>query len=316
MKSLDLYKNDVLSIFVCSSVGRGDSDAHSDIDLHFIYKDTLRDFKMYATLEEGIAVDWVWEPYEHYNDFEEIMCHFSKPHNIKNSIILYDPHGWFGELKNQVIPDLEKKDYVLRRVKLLWENKSRSLEQAIQTDQFGDFIRSFMQYRTIALIPLAACTLDPSARKLLIQAKRSLELLGANSDAGMFELLFGCRGITKNEALHFSTRMMETYDYCIKVQTADYHGINPPKRDYHYNGIKQLIEEGFHKEAIHPILEWISLADYRITQDTGRTGWWTSYKDELYNRLGLSPEGMNVKKEFMLDTHNLLKKYCNVRGFN
>lgn len=118
-------------------------------------------------------------------------------------------------------------------------------------------------------MPLAACTVDPNGRKLLLQAGGSLQGLGAQRGASMLLRLLGCHGIGKSEAEYFLNRMIEAYDYCIGVQRADYHGINQPKRDCHYKGIRQLIEEGCHQEALYPILDWMWLAESRITQDTG-----------------------------------------------
>ncbi len=83
-----MSEEQVKAIYVCSSVARGEADAHSDIDLHLVYREPGNSFKMYATLEEGVAVDWVWEPLEDYSRVEEILSHYAKPHNLANGVML------------------------------------------------------------------------------------------------------------------------------------------------------------------------------------------------------------------------------------
>lgn len=307
---IDLYKDEVLAIYISSSVGRGDSDENSDIDLHLVYKEYGRKFNMYATLENDIVVDWAWEPFERYSDIEEVKSHFAKPHNINNSICIYDPQGWFQNLKDNISPCINSREYAAKRAKLLWDDKSKFYYAAINTCDYKEFEKNYKGFLSAVLIPLAACSVDPSARKLLLQAKNSLVKLGAGKDSDIFEHLFGCYNIDKAEALYYLNKMIETFDYCLEVQSADYHGINQPKRNYHYYGIKKFIDDGYHKEAIYPIRDWITVADYRITKDTGTTGWWTQNKNELYKRLGVCQEYMSEKKEIMNKTVDIIKKYC------
>ncbi len=316
-------KGQAKAIYVCSSVARGDADVHSDIDLHLVCLEPGGSFKMYATLEEGVAVDWVWEPLEDYSRVEEILSHYAKPHNLAHAIILYDPGGWLSRMKQQVVPQLGSQGYVTERLARLWELKHMSFQRVIQTESFEAFVPAFMEdLRIGCLLPLAACIVDPSARKLLYQAGRALEKLGAEAgdslrsdlpqyEASMLLRLFGCHDFNKREADYFLDRMMEVYDYCIHVQKADYHGINPAKHGCHSGGIRQWIGEGYHQEAMYPILDWMWVAEYRITKDSGCTGWWTAYKEELFQRMGLTPEGMQAKKEQLIAVHHMLQQACN-----
>jgi predicted nucleotidyltransferase len=320
--SLHLFEKQVKAVYVCSSAARGDADAHSDIDLHLVYREPGSSFKMYATLEEGIAVDWVWEPLEDYSRVEEILSHYAKPHNLAHAVILYDPEGWLNRLKQQVVPQLERRDCVAQRLARLWNQKHTSFQRVMQTEGFEAFVPAYMEdFRIGCLLPLAACTVDPSARKLLFQAGRSLEKLGAEAgdslhgelpqlEAPMLLHLLGCHDFTKSEAEYFLARMMEVYDYCIGVQKADYHGINQPKRSCHSGGIRHWIGEGYHREAMYPIMDWMWVAEYRITKESGCTGWWTAYKEELFQRLGLTPEGMEAKKEQLKAVHHMLRQVC------
>lgn len=315
-------KEQAKAIYVCSSVARGDADVHSDIDLHLVNLEPGSSFKMYVTLEEGVAVDWVWEPLEDYSRVEEILSHYAKPHNLAHAVIVYDPEGWLNHLKQQIAPQLESRDYITQRLAYLWKLKHMSFQRMIRTEGFDAFVPAFMEdFRIGCLLPLAACIVDPSARKLLYQAGRSLERLGAEaenslhtglpqSEAPMLLRLFGCHDISKSDADYFLDRMMEVYDYCIAVQKADYHGINPPKRSCHSGGIRQWIGEGYHREAMYPILDWMWVAEYRITKDSGSPGWWTAYKEELFQRLGLTPEGMEAKKGQLIAVHHMLQQVC------
>jgi predicted nucleotidyltransferase len=315
-------KEQAKAIYVCSSVARGDADAHSDIDLHLVNLEPGSSFKMYATLEEGIAVDWVWEPLEDYSRMEVILSHYAKPHNLAHAVILYDPEGWLSHMKHQVVPQLGSQSYVTQRLVRLWELKHMSLQRVIQTESFEAFVPAFMEdFRIGCLLPLTACIVDPSARKLLYQANRSLEKLHSEAgdslrsdlpqyEASMLLRLFGCHDFSKSEAYYFLDRMMETYDYCIEVQKADCHGINQPKRSCHSGGIRQWIGEGYHQEAMYPILDWMWVAEYRITKDSGCIGWWTAYKEELFQRLGLMPEVMQAKKEQLIAVHHKLQQTC------
>lgn len=38
-KNIDFINDEVIAVFICSSVGRGDSDENLDIDLHLVYKE-------------------------------------------------------------------------------------------------------------------------------------------------------------------------------------------------------------------------------------------------------------------------------------
>lgn len=316
-------KEQAKAIYVSSSVARGDADVHSDIDLHLVYLEPRSSFKMYATLEEGVAVDWVWEPLEDYSRVEEILSHYAKPHNLAHAVILYDPEGWLSHMKQQVKSQLASQGYVTQRLAHLWELKQKSFQRVIQTESYEAFVPAFMEdFRIGCLLPLAACIVDPSARKLLYQACESLEKLGAKArdsfcselpqyEASMLLRLFGCHDFSKREADYFLGRMMEVYDHCIHVQKADYHGINPVKRGCHDGGIRQWIGEGYHREAMYPILDWMWVAEYRITKDSGCIGWWTAYKEELFQRMGLTPEGMQAKKERLIVVHHMLQQACN-----
>ncbi|MFM9328233.1 nucleotidyltransferase domain-containing protein [Paenibacillus mesotrionivorans] len=61
-----MNEEQVKAIYVCSSVARGEADAHSDIDLHQVYR----------------------EPLEDYSRVEEILSHYAKPHNLANGVML------------------------------------------------------------------------------------------------------------------------------------------------------------------------------------------------------------------------------------
>lgn len=252
----------------------------------------------------------MWEPLETYNDPEMIKCHFAKPHNIGNSICIYDPQGWFSNLKASISPYIYDKQYAFKRSEILWNDKFDHYKQAVDANNYNEFEYHFKCFLSTMLIPLATFIVDPSARKLLKQAKESLVNLGAEEHCEIFHELIGCHDIKIEEALHFLDKMMEVYDYCIKVQRGDYHGINQPKRNCHYYGIRKLIDQGYYRESIYPIFDWLTVAEYRISQDAGISGWWTQNKNALYKRLKIGPDYMNEKKQLMDETVEIIESYC------
>lgn len=298
-----------LCAYISSSVATNQATEFSNLNIRVVFKESNQRLKHKTTVEEGIVVEWVYEPREHYETTDKINGGFIEPYNINTGILVYDPTNWLITLKKEIQPNVYNEEILKNRVDKLWgtvQDLYLGIDEINQYDDFMDYFKMLLM--PTLLIPIAATATDPCKRTLLQQAKRSFEYLGFSEQSHVFHQLIGCCDITRQEAHYFLESMLQMYDFCIEVQNKDYHGINKEKRNYLLNSYKRMINDGDYQDVMYPILDWMWLIDFRITTDTGDTGWWTDLLKSLEHRLKFSPAYFKEKKVLLIQTMDVIKR--------
>jgi len=265
---LVLERGDVVGVFICGSIARDKPVTYTDVDLRVIVDSELKP-PTTCTLVEDIPLEWVYIPQSKYEDLESVLNAPFLALELAQAIILYDATGFLEELKMNVLAAYRHRVHVVARAQKLLSAAKEMYEHVKENFETGQEVSPW-DFRCLIFwtgeTPPLLLNETPNHKKMFVNLKNVAQQLDCPTLYPMGLETLGADDITSEEAVGFLMDTLDSIDYINDIgQTGHFHLANE-KREYWESGIRELINQGYHRESVWPMLTIISSSAPLIRQ--------------------------------------------------
>jgi hypothetical protein len=225
----------------------------------------------YDLAYKGLILEYGAAPIEDYESPERVLANPSLASNLAVNSILSDPIGMLAPLQKAVALEYPRRTWVMARcdsAKNAAQNALNGLHQANAPFDAYPHLSEFI-ISLSGLIAFAGLK-PPTHRRSLVLAKKVLETYG---QADLHEEILGAYG-----SLHVSKAQVEEYlldcaaafDKAVEVTRTPFQfqfKLHPHVKPYFIEGSREMIEEGYHREAVLWIAAGTLISTYAIQLD-------------------------------------------------
>ncbi|MBI1926836.1 hypothetical protein HYR99_21655, partial [Candidatus Poribacteria bacterium] len=127
-------REDVMSVFVCGSMAKEPPPAYADVDLRVVIEADQAEASYYE-VKRGVPLEWVFVPQRRFDSREELLNAAFLALELVNGVIIYDPRGWLGQVRDEIRSVYGHPSYRIARSQRLLD-AARSLYEGIRK-RFG-----------------------------------------------------------------------------------------------------------------------------------------------------------------------------------
>lgn len=253
-------RGDVISVFVCGSIVKKSPPDYADVDLRVVIEADEMEAGFFE-MKQGVPLEWTFVPKRRFDDRHTLLNASFLALELAKGIIIYDPAGWLGQVREDILSVYEHTSYQIQRsqrlldaAKLLYGEIQARFEIGEPAPLWAVRCTIFWTGETPALM----LNEIPNHRRLMVELKDVGERLNAPElyPTGLETL--GAEGIDTSDVETFLTDALDSITYVNAVSDTTHFHISLDKRAYWEHGIRQMLVEGYHHEAIWPILTLMS----------------------------------------------------------
>ena len=253
-------RGDVISVFVCGSIVKESPPDYADVDLRVVIETDGLEAGLFE-MKQGVPIEWTFVPKRRFGDRNTLLTASFLALELAKGIIIYDPSGWLGQVREDILADCDRPSYRIERsqrlldaAKLLYDGIQGSFESGEQVPLWDVRCAMFWTGETPALM----LNEIPNHRRLMVELKDAGDRLNAPElyAAGLETL--GAEGVGTSDVETFLIDALDSITYVNTVSDTPHFHISLDKRAYWEHGIRQMLAEGYYREAIWPILTLMS----------------------------------------------------------
>jgi hypothetical protein len=247
----------------------------SDVDLKILVDIDPQDLIFERTLRhqnlslKGITLEPTFNSFQDFSSPEHVLADYRYAAHFTVPNILSDPSGELIKIQKAVARQFAQKLWVVKRIEgardfTLWGF------DALQSGSFPDRMFSLnLASWGIAQIPLHADLRPPTGRKCGILF---LDIMRNHGKQSLHEAtleFLGSRSMARNDVIRHLDDLSKTFDRAVEIvrspSTGDY--VNKAARPVVIDGSWELVNDGFHREAMSWISVMRSIVQQTILQD-------------------------------------------------
>jgi hypothetical protein len=232
---------------------------YKDVDLNILVQDgpswAVNDISYKGLILEYGAVNA-----EAYRSPEIVLSDPRLASNLAVNSILLDPAGLLDTLHKTVAKEYPRRKWVLARCESAKDDARQSLEELSRANSPIEaiFPLGFLMLALAGLIAIAGLK-PPTTRRSLVLAKEVLETWGEADLQEEILSVYGCVHLNKPQ-VEFQLEVCATaFDRAVEVTRTPIpyrYKLHPHVKPYFIDGAKEMIDEGYHREAVL----WITAA--------------------------------------------------------
>lgn len=253
-------RGDVISVFACGSIVKKPPPDYADVDLRVVIEaDGLE--AGFFEMKHGVPLEWTFFPKRRFDDWNTLLNASFLALELAKGIIVYDPTGWLGQVRADILSvydhpsyQIERSQRLLDAAKSLYDRIRGSFESGEQASLWDVRCAIFWTGESPALMLNEV----PNHRRLMVELKDVSVRLDAPElyPAGLETL--GAEGVGETEVETFLIDALDSITYVNTFSDIPHFHISLDKRAYWEHGIRQMLAEGYYREAIWPILTLMS----------------------------------------------------------
>jgi len=236
---------------------------YKDVDMNILSSD-IQNSEVHEVSYKGLILEYGVAPIEDYQSPEQVLADPSLASNLAVNNILSDPTGMLSTLHKIVALEYPRRKWVLARCNSAKNTAKNLLNELSQSNSPSDayFNLSWLIINLCGLIAFAGLR-PPTHRRSLVLAKKVLEIY---EQADLYEEILTVYG-----SIHMSKTQVEAYlpdcaaafDKAVEVTQTPFplkFKLHPHVKPYFIEGSREMIKEGYHREAVLWIAasSWIS----------------------------------------------------------
>lgn len=217
---------------------------------------------------EGITLETTYSPFQRFSSPESVLADFGYAAHFTRSNILSDSTGNLTKIQKAVTAQFAYKKWVIKRIEgtrdiALWGLNS------LQSGSYVDRMLALWYATGIAGIPLQADLRPPTIRKGGIVFLQVMKSHGRQDLHDSILKIYGCHSMTRIDVEMHLDDLTNTFDRAVEIVQSGSMGdyINPIARPIVINGARELINGGFHREAMIWISSMRTICQQTILQD-------------------------------------------------
>ena len=208
---------------------------------------------------EGLMLEIVHMSREVYSSAEEVLSNPTLAYDVAFGEILADPEGIFEALQPLVAKQFADREWVVARMEVEKLLISGSIQRIEEADSSGEAAFALAWFGAFLAGMTAVVHLrTPTHRRGLILMR---ELLWSRNGSDLYEEVLeslGYLNLTPEKVQSFQDDFAESFDYAVAVnrgRTPFSFKLNAHIRPYVVDGCQEMIDEGYHREAMF----WITI---------------------------------------------------------
>jgi len=183
---------------------------------------------------------------------------------LAKAIILYDPTGFLGNLKMDVLTAYRHCSHVIARAQKLLNAAKEMYKHVRQNFETGQEVSPW-DLRCVIFwtgeTPPLLLNETPNHKKMFVNLKNIAQQLDCPILYPMGLETLGAEDITEDEAIGFLIDALDSIDYVNAIGQVRHFHLSTEKREYWENGIRELIDHGYYRESVWPMLTIISSSE-------------------------------------------------------
>ena len=244
--------------------------SYRDVDMNILSRDT-QNTEVYDVSYKGLMVEYGAAPIEDYQSPERVLANPSLASNLAVNSILSDPIGRLAPLQKAVEFEYSHRKWVVARcdsAKDSAENSINGLRQA--NSPFDAYPHLSELIVSLSGLIAFAGLKPPTHRRSLVLAKKVLESYG---QADLHEEIlagYGSIHMGKAEVQAYLLDCVAAFDKAVEVTRTPFpfqFKLHPHVKPYFIEGSREMIEEGYHREAVPWIAAGTLISAYAIQLD-------------------------------------------------
>jgi hypothetical protein len=260
---LAMERKDIIGVFICGSIAGDKPVTYADVDLRVILNSELKPPTM-CTFVKGVPLEWVYIPKSICEHLEDVLKTPFLPLELAKAIILYDPTGFLGNLKMDVLTAYRHCSHVIARAQKLLNAAKEMYKHVRQNFETGQEVSPW-DLRCVIFwtgeTPPLLLNETPNHKKMFVNLKNIAQQLNCPMLYPMGLETLGAEDITADEAIGFLMDTLDSIDYVNAVGQVRHFHLSSEKRKYWENGIRELIDQGYYRESVWPMLTIISSSE-------------------------------------------------------
>jgi hypothetical protein len=284
--------------FFYGSVANMPKDAtyytNKDVDIYIVMEDKKQvPFIQDKIIYKNVLLECVFHNAEELSSVNAVLSDPENAHNLFMGNIILDPKGLLRNLNQSILKEYNHKKWVKARCEREKEWVLNNIqEMSEERSSYGTFIKLWFSILYLAGLITVAHLRSPTVRRCLVLVK---ELLNSHEKPELHEdilKVFGSSLMSKNQVDLYLQICMQVYDRATEIRRTPFYGdfnIHSYLHPYVFDGAKEMIDEGNHREAVFWIAISHLLAYTAIINDgteEEKQKYWSGL-DDLLNGLGI-----------------------------
>ena len=319
LSSLQEFGGAYLSGSICEYDDDEEMPDYSDVDIHVVWRNPPDGLLRGKIIYEDVILDISHTTFEELGTHDSVLAdyHTAFPFSRKN--ILVDPTGRLTRLQEKVAAEYQHPAWIRKRIEHALLHNRKYLDGYMELHQSGASIGAqagvvAFAAGIMAHVILSAACRNPTVRKRYLAARSVL------SEYGMldyYETLLefpGCRDISRESVSEHLVSLGKTLDIAERYLRTPYRfsgDISPAGRIIAIDGSRDLIERGFHREAVFYLVATYSRCLHVLRVDASEDV--SAEHEESLGRL-LEDLGMDTAVYRMERVERIKAELPNLRG--
>ena len=218
---------------------------------------------------KGIILETTFSPFQEFSTPDRILANHYYTNNFTVQNILSDPSGQLTKIQKTVAEQYAQKKWVTKRIEGARDFALLSLE-SIKSGAFVDRMVSLSSaILEITFIPMLADLRPPTVRKSVKVLLEIMESIGRQHLHESLLKIFGSQSMTRIDVERHLEDLTKTFDRTLEIVKSpslwDY--INPIVRPVVISANWEMINDGYHREAMFWIFCMRTICQHTILQD-------------------------------------------------
>lgn len=245
--------------------------ATSDVDIWVAHTPPNIPDKLGKFIFRDVMLEVSYEPSDKLQSPDSVLGDYHMAGCFRMPSIILDPSGQLTKLQAAVSKDFSKYQWVHKRCEDAMNRILTCLQRVNESELFHDQVGTWLFANgVITHVLLVAGLKNPTVRKRYMAAR---ELMAEYGYLDFYETLLsvlGCARMSKDRVAHHLANLTEAFDAAKKVLKTPYRfaaDISDIARPVAIDGSRELIENGYHREAIFWILATYCRCQHVLYQD-------------------------------------------------
>jgi hypothetical protein len=291
--------------------------SYCDVDLHIVLRSGGKDSQENLELAyRGLILECGFKGLGEYALPEVVLANPHIAPNLVVNSILADPTGQLTEIQQMVAQEFARRKWVIARCDYEKKRAVEHLEKLRQANTPTEVITQLIWYANFLSGLIAVASLaTPTHRKGLVLMQNLLQKQGRlDLHENLLDVL-GYKYFSREKVAFYLQECAITFDRAIEVKrTPSFWDIklHPHLRPYAILGAQEMIDEGYHREAMFWIEMFFAISLFAILNDAPdleKPRFQTTFKQLLSDRGLITPREWQYHKD---QADNLKNEFFNI----
>ena len=244
----------------------------------------------------GITLETSYSPFQRFSSPESVLADFGYAAHFTRPNILADPTGELTRIQKVVEAQFTRKKWVMKRIEGTRDYAQWGLN-GLHSGSFVDRMLALWFATSIAGLPIQADLRPPTIRKGHIVFQQVMKNIGRQDLGEALLKMYGSHSWSRMDVEVHLEELTNTFDRVVEIARSPSMGdyINAISRPVVIEGARELLNDGFHREAMVWIGSMRTICQQTILRDV--PGEEQMYFSEQYEKL-LAKLGLHSLDDF------------------